>query len=196
MLGQAYKLSREWDRALLYCEKDLEQAMLKDPPDFKAAAAFATLSGEARQALGQRDSAVEMFQQAINIARVALDPMGEVLAFSKLVLAMTSHVPDEEIFPALHPIRASAAAPRPRRRVRLLRLEKKREQKAIRLLLPPRTLGWTSCCRGGPARSRRRSRGSPACSARAPGAGIAAGRTGATDRRAREAGSRTRRRPS
>jgi hypothetical protein len=59
-------------------DSDLEIAMLKDPPDLKAAAAFALLAGEARAALGQREAAIQMFQQAINMARVALDPMGEV----------------------------------------------------------------------------------------------------------------------
>jgi hypothetical protein len=130
LLGQAYQLSGDWDKALLYCERDLEKAMLKDPPDLKAAAAFATLSGEAREALGQRESAIEMFQQAINIARVALDPMGEVLAFNRLVLAMTSHLADDVIFGVPPP----AAVRHPR--VRLLRLKKQSEPKAIRLLLP------------------------------------------------------------
>jgi hypothetical protein len=86
--------------------------MLKDPPDLKAAAAFALISGQARVAIGQRDAGVQMFQQAMyddvtliyddvtlmyddvtlmyqvqmfqqamNMARVALDPLGEVGLF-------------------------------------------------------------------------------------------------------------------
>jgi len=131
-LGPAYKLTSEWDKALSYSEGDLERSMLKDPPDLKAAAAFATQSGEAREELGQREFAVQMFQQAINMARVALDPMGEVLAFNKLVLAMTSHVPDKIIF--------GNTLRRPKKRVSarpmFVRLSIRREQEDIRLVLP------------------------------------------------------------
>ena len=79
------------ERALTYCERDLEKAMLKDPPDLKAAAAFALTSGEARVVLRQRDAGILMFQQAINMARVALDPLGEVRAFKLLNIYVYVH---------------------------------------------------------------------------------------------------------
>ena len=56
-----------------------------------AAAAFALTSGEARVVLRQRDAGILMFQQAINMARVALDPLGEVRAFKLLNIYVYVH---------------------------------------------------------------------------------------------------------
>jgi hypothetical protein len=77
---------------LSYSESDLANAMAREEPDLKAAAFFALMCGEAREALGEHEAAVQLFQQAINIARVSLDPMGEVLAFDRLVVAVTRRV--------------------------------------------------------------------------------------------------------
>jgi len=74
---------------LSYSESDLDSAMAREEPDLKAAAFFALMCGEAREALGEHEAALQLFQQAINIARVALDPMGEVLAFDSLLVAVT-----------------------------------------------------------------------------------------------------------
>ena len=70
-LAPAFMLTGEWEKVLSWSESDLEIAMLKEEPDLKAAAAFAMQGGEAREELGQRESAIQMFQQVWKYMDVA-----------------------------------------------------------------------------------------------------------------------------